>query len=161
MSVTMAGMRPGGIRLRAAAVAMGFVGLAGCYGYIAPPRGASLIGSEAQLWLSDSGAVVLASTIGPAAAVISGRVVSDSGNAYVVALSGVRRRDGDETAWRGERVLVARALIVDAGTRRFSASRTVLFSGIVSAGLFAARQAFIGRGSGGGGGGVSQAGNPR
>ena len=130
------------------------VGLCGCYGYMAPPRGESLVGREAQLALSDSGAVVLAAAIGPAAESITGRVVTDSGGAYIVALSTVRRRDGDETVWRGERVLVPHALVLDVGQRRFSASRTALFGGVVSAGLLAARLAFQGHGSGGGGGGV-------
>jgi hypothetical protein len=114
-----------------------------------------MVGNSAQLWLSDSGAVVLASQIGPAAESITGRVLADSASSYVVALTGVRRRDGDETTWNGERVLVSHALIVDAGTRRFSPSRTALFSGIVSVGLVAAHMAFQGHGSGGGGGGVS------
>lgn len=104
---------------------------------------------------SDSGAVVLASRIGPSVEMITGRVVADSTDCYVVALSTVRRREGDETSWNGERILVSRALITDAGTRQFSASRTALFSGIVSAGLVAARIAFQGHDTGGGGGGVS------
>jgi hypothetical protein len=130
------------------------VGLCGCYGYIAPPRGSSLAGSEAQLRLSDSGAVALASKIGPSAEAITGRVLTDSASNYIVALASVRRRDGDETIWRGERILVDRSLVTEAGTRRFSPSRTALFSGIVSAGLVAARLAFLGHGSGGGGGGI-------
>ena len=131
------------------------VALCGCYAYVAPPRGTSFVGKSSELWLTDSGAVVLASQIGPQAEAITGRVVADSLNGYVVALSAVRRRDGDETTWNGERILVTRALITDAGTRQFSASRTALFSGIVSAGLVAARLAFQGHGTGGGGGGVS------
>ena len=113
-----------------------------------------MAGADAQLWLSDSGAVVLASTIGPQVEAITGRVVSDSAGSYVVSLASIRRRGGEETAWRGERVAVAHALVTDMGARRFSPSRTALFSGIVSAGLLAARQAFLGRGSGGGGGGI-------
>ena len=141
-------------RRLAAVVAASVVGLCGCYGYIAPPHGSSLVGSEAQLRLSDSGAVVLASKIGPSVESITGRVVVDSASSYIVSLSSVRRRDGDETIWRGERILVDRSLVTDAGTRRFSPSRTALFSGIVSAGLVAARLAFQGHGSGGGGGGI-------
>jgi hypothetical protein len=138
--------------LTAASAAVSVAGVAGCYAYVAPDQGSSLAGKEAQLWLSDSGAVVLASSIGPAAAVVTGRIVSDSGDAYVVSLSAVRRRDGDETLWRGERVSIARPLVIDAGARSFSVSRTALFGGLVSATLLAARQAFQGRGSGGGGG---------
>jgi hypothetical protein len=144
-----------GRRLAAlAAMAASAVGLSGCYGYIAPARGSSLVGSEARLQLSDSGAVVLASKIGPSAESITGRVVVDSASSYILALSSVKRRDGDETLWRGERIIVDRALVADAGARRFSPSRTALFSGLLSAGLVAAKLAFQGHGSGGGGGGV-------
>ena len=140
-----------------ATAAASVVGLCGCYGYVAPPHGSSLVGREAQLWLSDSGAVMLASKIGPSAESITGRVVTDSASGYVVSLASVRQRDGDETLWHGEQVLVDRTLITEAGTRRFSPSRTALFSGILSAGLVAARLAFGGHGSGGGGGGTGGA----
>lgn len=154
MSVTQRESKRASVGLLAATMAASI----GCYGYTTPPPGASLAGSEAQLWLSDSGAVVLASAIGPAAESVMGRVVSDSDAIYVVALATVRRRDGEETSWRGERVSIPRILVIDSGTRRFSLSRTALFSGLVSASLLAARQAFQGRGSGAGGGGVTHGG---
>jgi hypothetical protein len=103
---------------------------------------------------------VLASKIGPSADAITGRVVTDSAAGYLVSVASVRQRDGNETLWHGEHLLVDRALVMNAGTRRFSPSRTAFFSGIVSVGLLAARQAFLGRGSGAGGGGIS-GGQPR
>lgn len=133
----------------------------GCYGYVAPPRGTSLLGRDAQLQLTDSGAVVLASTIGPAASAVIGRVVADSGAVYVLSLTGVRQRSGDETPWRGERIAVAHALVTSADARGFSPSRTALFSSILSIGLIAARQALHGAGTGGGGGGIGRSGQPR
>jgi len=141
-------------RRLAAAIAASVVALCGCYGYVAPMPGSSLVGSEAQLWLSDSGAVVLASRLGPAAESITGRILTDSTPSYVVSVAAVRQRNGNETLWHGERVVVDRMLITQAGARRFSPSRTALFSGVLSMGLLAARQAFLGRGSGGGGGGI-------
>jgi len=141
-------------RRLAATIAASVVLLCGCYGYVAPMSGSSLVGREAQLWLSDSGAVVLASKIGPSAESITGRILTDSTPAYVVSVAAVRQRGGNETLWHGERIAVDRMLITQAGTRRFSPSRTALFSGIVSVGLLAARKAFLGRGSGGGGGGI-------
>ena len=147
-------------RRLAAAIAASVVVLSGCYGYVAPPAGSSLVGREAQLQLSDSGAVVLASRIGPSAESVTGRIVTDSAPGYVVAVVSVKQRDGNETFWHGEHVLVERTLITQAGARRFSPSRTAVFSGIVSVGLLAARQAFLGRGSGGGGGGIG-GGQPR
>jgi hypothetical protein len=142
-------------RRLAAIIAASVVGRCGCYGYVAPPRGSSLVGTEAQLQLSDSGAVVLSSKIGPSAEAITGRIVTDSAPGYVVSVASVRQRDVYETLWHGEHVLIDRALVVNAGTRRFSPSRTAFFSGLVSVGLLAARQALLGRGRGGGGGGIS------
>ena len=147
-------------RRLAAMVAASVVWLSGCYGYVAPGPGSSLVGSEAQLQLSDSGAVVLASRIGPAAESITGRILTDTPPGYVVSVVSVKQRDGSETYWHGEHVVVDRMLVTHAGTRRFSPSRTALFSGVLSVGLLAARQAFLGRGSGGGGGGIS-GGQPR
>ena len=147
-------------RRLAAIIAASVVALCGCYGYVAPAPGSSLAGREAELWLSDSGAVVLASKIGPSAESITGRILTDSTPSYVVSVAAVRQRNGSETLWHGEHVVVDRMLITQAGTRRFSRSRTALFSGIVSVGLLAARQGFLGRGSGGGGGGIG-GGQPR
>ena len=147
--------------LAAAVAAASLVLLGGCYGYLTPPPDESLAGRSAQLWLSDSGAVVLASMIGPAAESLVGRVLSDTGATVIVALERVHQRGGNETDWRGEQIAVSRTLIIDTGTRRFSASRTALFSGIVGAGLIAARQAFQGRGTGGSGGGVGRSGGFR
>ena len=134
---------------------------AGCYSYVAPATGTALTGRETQLQLTDSGAVVLASTIGPSASAIIGRLVADTGSIYVMSLTSVRQRGGEETGWRGEHVAVPHALVMSADTRRFSISRTALFSSVVSAGLIAARQAFHGLGTGGGGGGIGRSGQPR
>jgi hypothetical protein len=147
-------------RRLAAMIAASVVGLCGCYGYVAPGPGSSLVGTEAQLQLSDSGAVVLASKIGPSAESITGRIVTESAPGYVVSVVSVKQRDGNETFWHGERLVVDRTLITQAGMRRFSPTRTAIFSGALSVGLLAVRQAFLGRGSGGGGGGVG-GGQPR
>ena len=141
-----------------AMMAASLVSVVGCYGYVTPSRGESMAGHEAELWLSDSGSVVLASAIGPRAEALVGRVAADSGATMVLALDRVRDRDGNEVAWHGERIAVSRTLITELGTRRFSPSRSAFFGGIVGVGLIAARQAFQGRGSGGGGGGTGQTG---
>lgn len=145
----------------AAMAAAGLVGFVGCYGYVTPSPGGSLAGHQAELSLSDSGAVVLAPVIGPHADALVGRVLADSGATVVLALDRVRQRGGSEVEWRGERVQVSRALITDVGTRRFSPSRSAFFGGLVGVGLIAARQAFQGKGSGGGGGGTGQTGVPK
>jgi hypothetical protein len=144
----------------AAMLAVSLTGAGGCYGYVWQPRSASVAGRAAQLWLSDSAAVVLAPVIGPRAEWIVGRVMSDTDATVIVAIDRVHQRGGDEVEWRGERVSISRTLITEVGTRRFSAPRTAFIGGIVGAGLIAAREAFAGRGSGGGGGGIGRSGAP-
>jgi hypothetical protein len=124
----------------------------GCYAYVPPSTDTSLAGREVQLSLSDSGAVVLASTLGPSADAINGRVIRESDTSLYVAVSSVRRRSGNESPWTGEPLTIPRILVNNAGERRFSTSRTVLFSGAMAVALVAVRQAFHGQGGGGGGG---------
>lgn len=145
----------------AVTVAASLVWVVGCFGYVTQKPGGSLAGCEAELSLSDSGAVVLAPVVGPHAEALVGRVLADSGVTVVLELDRVRQRDGSEVEWRGERVHVSRTLITDIGTRRFSPSRSAFLGGLVGVGLIAARQAFQGKGSGGGGGGTGQTGVPR
>jgi hypothetical protein len=133
----------------------------GCYAFVATRPETSLEGKDAQLELSDSGAVVLSAVIGPSASAIAGKILSDANGTYVVALASVHLRDGEDVRWRGEHIAVPRTLIVGKGERRFSPSRTALFGGIIAAGLVAAREAFAGRGAGSGGGGISGSGAPR
>jgi predicted alpha/beta hydrolase len=131
--------------------------LAGCYVY-RPVGAADPVGRDrVRLTLTDSGAVNLASQLGPATEEVSGRVVSDSAGAYLVSVLGTRRRGGTETDWRGERVAIPRLLVSHAEERRFSRRRTVLASIAVMAAAIGAREAFWGpggvfAGSGSGGG---------
>jgi hypothetical protein len=118
---------------------------AGCYGYY-PPDTPAPIGKSVELTLSDSGSFALARQIGPYAAAINGRLTSDSANAIILAVTGVRQRDGNEVDWKGERVSVPRPLVVKLEERRFSRGRTTLFVGSVVVGLLVARQALGGTG---------------
>jgi hypothetical protein len=90
--------------------------------------------------------VSLASQLGPATEEVQGRVVTDSGGAYVVTVLGTRRRDGVESDWKGERVVVPRILVARAEERRFSRTRTLLASLAVVAVTIGAREAFWGPG---------------
>jgi hypothetical protein len=128
-------------RLTIASVAL----LGGCYGYY-PPNTPAPVGKSVEVTLSDSGTFVLARQIGPSAATIHGRFTSDSANAIILAVTGVRQRDGNEVDWKGERVSVPRSLVVKLEERRFSRARTTLFVGSVVVGILVARQALGGSG---------------
>lgn len=121
--------------------------LAGCYAYhpvtSSTPADAR---DQIRLTLTDSGAVTLASQLGPATEEVSGRVVTDSGGAYVMSVLGTRRRGGAESDWKGERVTVPRILVAHAEERRFSVKRTALASVAVLAAAIGAREAFWGPG---------------
>jgi hypothetical protein len=119
--------------------------LGGCYGYY-PPSTPAPVGKSVEVTLSDSGSFALARQIGPSAAAINGRLTSDSANAMILAVTGVRQRDGNEVDWKGERVMVPRPLVVKVEERRFSRGRTTLFVGSVVVGILVARQALGGTG---------------
>jgi hypothetical protein len=113
---------------------------------------ASLQSKRVQLTLTDSGAVVLASLIGPAVDAIEGSYLGDSASSYLVAMAVARTRSGSETNWRGEHLAVSHALVASIMERRFSPSRTALASGLAAVGISGATIALRGRGVGGGGG---------
>ena len=120
--------------------------LASCYTYTPvatlEPAGRTPI----RLTLTDSGAVSLASQLGPATEQISGRVVGDSASAYLVSVLGTTRRGGTESDWKGERVVVPRIFVARAEERRFSRTKTVLATVAVIAAALGAREAFWGPG---------------
>jgi hypothetical protein len=120
--------------------------VAGCYVY-RPVRGPTPVGGDRiRLTLTDSGAVSLASQLGPATEEVSGRVLSDSAGAYVMSVLGTKRRGGAESDWKGEHVTVPRILVARAEERRFSRTRTLLASLAVIAITVGAREAFWGPG---------------
>lgn len=117
-----------------------------CYAYVPMSSTGAQPGSEVQLTLTDSGTVVLASAIGPSVGTVDGRLVSDSDGSYLLNVTRTQRRDGTETDWRGERVVVPHVLASSIATRRFSTGRTALFSTLATGALVAIAEAFGGNG---------------
>ena len=97
--------------------------MVGCYTYQPVVGAAPTTHERVRLTLTDSGAVSLASQLGPATEEVSGRLSADSGGAYLVSVLATRRRGGSEIDWRGEQVAVPLALIARAEQRRFSRAR--------------------------------------
>jgi len=118
----------------------------GCYAYIPASPGRSLTNKEIQLSLTDSGTVVLAPFVGPSIATVDGRLVRDSADTYLLNVTQTARRDGTETEWRGERLVVPRSLVYAVSTRQFSRGRTLLFSALTTGALIAIAEAFAGGG---------------
>lgn len=107
--------------------------LSGCYVYATPveratpPRGALV-----QLSLTDSGAVALASQLGPRTELLRGRLEGDSSGSYVVSVTAVRSRSGQDSDWNGEPVAVPRPFVAHLEVRQFSLARTMV-TGVAAA----------------------------
>jgi len=106
-----------------------------------------------MLTLTDLGTATLASELGPSVEVVGGRLLSDSADAYVLALSESRKRNGMEIDWRGEQVSISKSLVANVQLRRFSRARTGLLTGGLVAALFVAQRLLWGPGSAFGGAG--------
>jgi hypothetical protein len=126
--------------------------LAACYEYEPLVTASSPIGQPVRLTLTEAGSVNLASELGPSVEAVAGKLMNDSGDSYLVALSESRRRNGIEMDWRGEEVSISKSLVAGIQLRQFSPSRTAFLSaGLVTA-LVALERAFWGPGGVFGGG---------
>jgi len=135
--------------------------LAGCYEYVPSGSPASLMQRRVQLTLTDSGAVVLASRIGPSVEALDGTLVGDSSGTYLVSMLVTRARNGTESDWRGERIGVPHLLVSSLQERRFSPTRTALAGGIAAVGIVGITAGLRGAGIGGQGGPAPGNGNPQ
>jgi hypothetical protein len=125
--------------------------VASCYVYRPVARAGRLGGDVVRLTLTDSGAVSMASQLGPATEEVSGHILADSAGAYTVSVVGTRRRGGLEMDWRGEHVTVPRTLVARTEERRFSRQRTIVAGVSAILAAFVAREAIWGPGGVAGG----------
>jgi hypothetical protein len=129
-------------------------GATGCYGYYQPMT-SNLTGRQLQLSITDSGAVFLAPQVGFGIEAVDGRLVADSASRYVISVSGIRRRDGLESDWKGESVYIQHVFVSTVMEKRFSRARTTLFAAATAVAMVAVKHAF-----GGAGGATSPGGSP-
>ncbi len=124
-----------------------FTGLSatGCYGYYQPIT-PDLAGHVVQLSITDSGSVVLAPQVGYGIEAVDGKMIADSDMRYLVAVIGIRRRDGQESGWKGESVDIPHSLVSTVMERRFSRARTTLFAAATTIAMVAVKHAFGGAG---------------
>jgi len=139
--------------IAAFAVLAGF-GATGCYGYY-QPTAANLTGHQLQLAITDSGAVFLAPQVGFGIEAVDGKLVADSASRYVIAVSGIKHRDGLESDWKGESVYIQHVFVSTVMERRFSRARTLLFAAATTIAMVSVKRAF-----GGAGGATSPGGSP-
>jgi hypothetical protein len=132
-------------RLIAALAACTGMGATGCYGYYQPST-PDLAGHEVQLSITDSGSIVLAPQVGNRIETVEGKMISDTDMRYQVAVTGIRRRDGQESDWNGESVNIPHSVVSTVMERRFSRARTTLFALATTFAMVTAKHAFGGTG---------------
>ena len=123
----------------------------GCYEYLPMHRAQARHGERVQLTLTDSGALALATRIGPQVEAVEGSLLADSAGVYLVAVAVTRARGGVESDWRGERVAIPHALVSSIAERRFSRSRSTFVGALMTAGVVGITTALRGGGESSGG----------
>lgn len=128
--------------------------LGGCYRYTAvnEPPGA---GADVRIRLTETGATSLAPLLGAGTTSVSGRVISASDSALLIAVSETGRADS-RVAWAGERITVPRIALASAEHRSLDRWRTVGVGaiGVGAAGAVALLVSLLSAGSGGDGDGT-------
>jgi hypothetical protein len=153
----MSSARPATVAIRPGLLCLGLITAvsSGCYEYLEVPATPGLAGHEVQLSITDSGSVVLASQVGYGIEAVDGKLISDSDMRYQVAVTSIRRRDGQESDWNGESVNIPHSLVSTIMERRFSRARSTLFAAATTMAMLVAKRAF-----GGTGGATVPGGNP-
>jgi len=103
--------------------------LSGCYNYVVLTTPDPQPGTRVTAELTDSGAVTLASYLGPNVSAVDGQVISLSGQDLLVSVVSVRHRDGVEDYWKGESVTVPRGDIASLRERKLAVGRSAFVIG--------------------------------
>ena len=132
-----------------AAVALCATFAAGCYVY--QPATASMIapGKSIAVDLNDLGRLNLAPLLGPEVKRISGTLVSQSANEYVMRVTQLTFFNSKESQWSGEAVTVRSDYVSTLYEEKLSPSRTAMAVGAAAAsvgGLIAAKSLIAGGG---------------
>jgi hypothetical protein len=125
--------------------------LVGCYKYTPLATTDPAPGARIAVELTLTGTDTVARFVGPSATRIEGRVVEAADTHLLLAVSVVRKRNGEEDFWKGETVNIPRGVISGLRQRRLATGRTLLLAGAVAA-LGATVGAAASGGSSGGGG---------
>lgn len=136
--------------------------LAGCYEYKYTPV-APVAGMQLALDLNDRGRLELAEHVGPEIARVEGTLVSVADSQYMMHVARTYGFRGQEHRWNGEPVTIRYSQVGLVRERSFSAPRTVVLAGTITASAvaFVVTRSLLGGGSssvppGGGGGDPGQ-----
>lgn len=126
--------------------------LMGCYSYQPVVTDVSP-GTPVSCVLTDAGSLALGPLIGPTAARVDGRLIELSDTTLIVAVTAVRDRSGEDTYWKGERVVLRRTDVASIRRERLSTVRTIGAVGVAVAIAALAVGLVAGAGGSGGSGG--------
>ena len=135
------------VRRRAAVLLAAWLAT-GCHSYAAVPVEALPAEAPVRVRLTDRGSVDLADALGPRAAALHGRLQERGDSAVVLRVAAVRRANGTEEPWNGERVRLPLAAVAGIERERVSGVRSGLLAGGIVAVLAVAVAAFGGDGGG-------------
>lgn len=124
--------------------------LMGCYEYKYTPV-QPVAGMQLALDLNDRGRSELADHVGPEIMRVEGTLVSAADSEYVLRVARTFGFRGEEHRWNGEPVTIRYAHVGLVRERTFSAPRTVVLAGTITASAvaFVVTRNLIGTGSGG------------
>lgn len=115
-----------------------------CYEYTALETRTPPVGETVAFGITDQGRVSLSERFGSGLSEIQGRVLSNSGNEYVVNVFRVSQINGQSAAWSGETTRIDRSFVGTIKGRKLSPVRTTLISvvGATALYLLVSRQLF-------------------
>ena len=142
-----------GIRAAHAAAAFAVCGTlsTGCYGYTPIESSARpSLGADVRVLLTDAGAVALAPWIGNRVALVDGRLAAVVDTSVTISVTGTTDRLGNETPWRGEQVVIPRAMVDGFQRRSLDRGKSYVVGSIAAGVVAAVGVGFTIAGSGGG-----------
>jgi hypothetical protein len=110
--------------------------LMGCYAYTYTPV-TPVPGTRLSLALNDVGRANLVNNIGPEVASVEGELVSTADSLYLLRVNRTIGFRGQQSTWSGELVRVRYGYVGMVRERRFSAPRTLVAVGGLTAGVVA------------------------
>lgn len=138
-------MRSTSARLTAGVLCGTLLTSTGCYAYLAPtPSAEPPVRAAVRLTLTDSGSRSLGGRLGDRPDAVTGILVADSAETYVLRTTAVSYRSGEATDWHGELIALPKPLVAGLSIRQFSAGRTALLATGMLVGILAARRVFGG-----------------
>src|SRR2546422_3956727 len=121
---------------------------AGCYNYQPLLTSTPTPGTYIAVTLTDSGSTELARYLGPNVFVVRGRYLGDSDRGFLVSVTSVELKRGNELSWEGETVALPNGTVASLDVRRLAKGRSFLLAGVGAGGLVAATLALTLNGGG-------------